>query len=210
MNRCILAALQPDKPKPHNNEPDEQPFILRIPYISEAYSRIVKKAVKDSGIKARVVVTSGTTLESMIQNKPRYHCQSSTCLFCPNGLPCNTSHYVYKFSCNTCSANNITAEYIGASRRSLVNRFSQHEASVRRYNTRTTLGQHMIQSHPELRTTAADQKRGKVDFGNLLQLFTPEILKTCKDTLDTFLWEGLLIRKHKPALNNMLTNGFIE
>ena len=99
--------------------------------------------------------------------------------------------------------------YIGCSRRNVVVRMGNHEASVRRFNDRTTAGQHMINFHPELRTSAADVKRGTVNFNNLFENFTPKILCKCRETLDTYIWEGIHIRERKPALNNMCSNGFI-
>ena len=51
-------------------------------------------------------------------------------------------------------------------------------------------------------THPTDPKRGRVDFNTFLKNWTPEILYKGRDTLDAFLWEGLMIRNLKPHLNN--------
>jgi len=88
------------------------------------------------------------------------------------------------------------------------NRVKNHEGSVRRFNTRTTLGQHMLNSHMELKPT--EIKRGSVDFKQLFENFKPRVLRKCRDTLDTYIWEGLLIESLQPSLNNMKYNGFLS
>ena len=191
-----------DKPKPNPQ------YVLKIPYIDEATTRIVKKLLKDAQIDARVVVTAGKELKSIIRESPTLTCQDINCILCKSNIPCKTSNYVYKFKFNNCPTS--SKDYIGCSRKFVDQRFEQHESSVRRYNNITALGQHMCTAHPDLKIPAADVKRGTIDMSNFLKNFTPEILKSCKDTLDTYLWEGLMIRDKKPSLNNMQTNGFID
>ena len=125
-------------------------------------------------------------------------------------MPCKSIHYVYQFTCNNC-IDNITEEknkvYIGASRKAMVKRLGQHERSVRRFNDSTTLGQHMIESHQDLKPNTIP-RRGKPDFNNLFKHFTPKILKNGKDTMDVYIKEGMAIKYKKPSLNNMSSNGF--
>ena len=65
-------------------------------------------------------------------------------------------------------------------------------------NDRTTPGAHTLTTHP------TDPKRGRVDFNTFLKNWTPEILYKGRDTLDAFLWKGLMIRNLKPHLNNKI------
>ena len=99
--------------------------------------------------------------------------------------------------------------YIGASRNPTVKRLGQHEASVRRFNDSTTLGQHMIEFHKNLKPTTIP-KKGKPSFNNLFKHFTPKIIKNGKDTIDVFVKEGMAIKYNRPSLNNMNTNGFVS
>ena len=85
-------------------------------------------------------------------------------------------------------------------------RLTEHEASVRRFNKRTTPGQHMCTEHYDLK---GDNIKNKVDLESFMHHFKPEIVKKGKDTLDVFIKEGLCLKYDKPTLNNMQTNGFI-
>ena len=129
-------------------------------------------------------------------------------MLCANDIPCKAKQYVYKFTCNHCTDKNKNKNkfYIGASRLVTVKRLKQHEASVRKYNDRTTLGQHMIAVHKNLKP---NNESRTVNFKNLFTHFKPEILRYGKNCLDTFLKEGIEIKYKKPNLNGMKTNGFI-
>ena len=59
--------------------------------------------------------------------------------------------------------------------------------------------------YPELEP---DDILNKVYFPELLTHFKPEIIDRGKDTLDTFVREGIRLRNDKPPLNNMCLNGF--
>ena len=181
-------------------------FILRVPYINEKYTRLFRKALKDSNINARLVVSSGKPLKSFLKPKSSELCNELDCQYCTEDIPCTTHHYVYKFRCRLCTDEDV--EYVGASRRATPNRFKQHEASVRRFNDRTSLGQHMIAQHPDLKP--AEIKREKPQIRTFFERFQPEILRKCSDTLDTFITEGLMISALRPKLNNMNSNGFLS
>ena len=207
INCNILKGITPSTGTTNKHSYD---FVLKVPYVNESVTRITKKIIKQSKINARVVLTSGKTVKSMIKPRTSKLCNSEECILCQNEMPCNTSHYVYQFTCNNC-IDNITEEknkvYIGASRKAMVKRLGQHERSVRRFNDSTTLGQHMIESHQDLKPNTIP-RRGKPDFNNLFKHFTPKILKNGKDTMDVYIKEGMAIKYKKPSLNNMSSNGF--
>ena len=188
LNSNIIDALQP-RNSPKNKPQTEPKYILKIPYINEAHTRVMRKIVKECDIDARVVVTAGKSLNTLISPPTTLECGSDQCTLCTNDIPCNTNHYGYKFQCNNCPSTDET--YIGCSRRNVENRFKNHEGSVRRFNDRTSLGQHMIAAHTDLRPS--EIKRGPVNFEQLFKSFKPEVIKKCRDTLDMYIWEGLLI-----------------
>ena len=174
---------------------------------------MIKKAIEKSNLKIRVVCKSGKTLKSVLKPHHSKLCNLENCQLCKNNIPCKMKHFIYEFTCNHCTKNvtdNITKKknnkYIGASRRIALKRLGEHEQSVRRFNNRTTLGQHMMEKHDNLKPKKFGRQS---DFKNLFTHFKPRILKTCKDSLGTFVTEGLAIKYNKPSLNNMQGNGFL-
>ena len=126
-------------------------------------------------------------------------------------MPCQTTHYVYELTCNLCtdkSTNKKPVSYVGASRRRMVKILGQHEASFRRSNDRTSVGEHMIKHHKELEPKDMP-RRGRINFNNLFQHFKPKIIHKAKDTLDLYLKEGIHIQRNKPHINTMHTNVFV-
>ena len=123
-------------PKPKKQKEDFQ-YVLKIPFIDEKFTRVVKSNVKKSGFKVRVVVESGISLKELTRTKYNKPC---SCLTCNLGIPCNLRNFVYKANCQKCNG-----EYIGCSYRPAKARITEHEASVRNKNKRTTLGQHMLE-----------------------------------------------------------------
>ena len=63
----------------------------------------------------------------------------------------------------------------------------------------------MQKEHPDLQP---QNFKNKVDFSKYIEHFRPEIIERGKDTLDTFVREGIRIKYDNPPLNNMNTNGF--
>ena len=94
-------------------------------------------------------------------------------------------------------------------RRKVEVRTKNHEGSVRRFNDRTSLGLHMITAHNDLRPVEI-KRRGTVDLKKFFKSFSPKIIKRGHDTLDTYLWEGLMIEELQPSLNTMKYNGFLS
>ena len=64
----------------------------------------------------------------------------------------------------------------------------------------------MRKTHPDLEP---DSFKNKVDLGAYVEHFKLEIIDRGRDTLDTFIREGIHIKYDNPPLNNMNTNGFI-
>ena len=97
--------------------------------------------------------------------------------------------------------------YIGASGRKAAKRLKDHEHAIRHFNKRTTPGEHMLLKHPTLKPRRIENK---VNIPNMLKHFNIEVIKRCKDPLDTYLSEAVTIIKEVPNMNNMMGNGFIR
>ena len=101
---------------------------------------------------------------------------------------------VYKATCKHCNES-----YLGATGRPGGQRYKEHAASVRRENDATSIGKHILEKHPQIDSYEVR------DINNYYEFW---ILKYCKDTLEVFLSEDILIKTHKPTINNMMGNGF--
>ena len=199
INQNILIAT-----KQHENPPPPKPknpyeYLISIPYIDECFTRKVKKIMKDTDINARIVTLPGKSVKSLIKQKSSNTCD---CILCLNKTPCNQRNFVYSAKCKKCHE-----LYIGASRRPAIDRFSEHEHSTRKFNDRTTLGQHQMEKHINSKPLHIPNK---VSFQNLLDNYDLKIEKTAKDTLELFLKEHIQIQKSRPQINNYTGNGFIR
>ena len=188
----------------------EHDYTLRLPFVNEGFTRIIKRICKKAELNRRVVTTPGKSIKSLIKPNKSKICTSQNCIPCKNNMPCEDTHYIYKFSCNNCPSpsndhNTKPNFYVGASRRKLNKRLKEHEASVRRFNTRTSLGEHMVKFHEDLKPNTIKRK---TDYNAFFTNFTGQIIDHGRDTLDTFLKENMAIKALKPKINTMLTNGF--
>ena len=140
-------------------------------------------------------------VRSLINSPKEASCQ---CELCMADIDCSTRHYVYKAKCTKCGE-----LYVGASRRPIKGRISEHESSFRLNYGRTSLGQHAAE-HRRMDNPKYKPITGKRDFETFFKHFEFSIEERCKDTLDTFVREGLAINRIKPKINNMCGNGFTE
>ena len=192
-------------PPEQEKETKESSHVLKIPYVNEGFTRLVRKNMVNAGLKdVRIVTIPGISVKSLIKKPTPRLCDSEDCLLCPLDVPCRAKHHVYSITCNLCGPDEVS-QYIGASRRPPAKRMLEHEASARRFNKRTSVGQHMIKCHGDLKPSKIERK---TSLPNFLQTFTPEIVARGRDTLDTFIREGLAIRDRKPTMNNCSSNGF--
>ena len=201
INKHLTTAIEnpittPSKKKKNKEtEENKQEYLLKIPYVSKPFTRIVKKHVKKCGVNAKVVVSSGKTIKKMALK----YMDKCTCFSCKGGIPCNQWDFVYQATCIKCNTdkNGKKAEYVGVSGRPGGKIYGEHEQSIRGKNTRTTLGQHVIEKHNRIK----EPKIGTI--------FKFKTLKNCKDTLEAFLADHKYIKKLQPTLNNNFRNGFI-
>ena len=207
INNYILEGIKDMKDEREKTDQNFD-YYLQLPFINEGFTRQVKKALEKSNLNVRVVCKSGQELKSMLKPKSSKLCNQENCHLCTNDIPCKLKHFVYEFTRNHCTktVNTENNKYIGASRRVARERLGEHEQAVRKFNTRTTLGQHMVEKHSNLKPSTLGKR---TDFKNLFTHFTPKILSRCKDSLATFVTEGLAIKDNKPSLNNCQGNGFL-
>ena len=179
------------EPKNKNNESDKE-FVIRLPFINEAFSRVAKSKIKEAGISARVVICPGIKLKSQVTNKKSF-CSTNNCTACNMNIPCDIRNFVYKATCLKCKD-----EYLGCSARPASERLKEYESSIRlrHQNERTSLGRHKAEKH-----------NGEVDDVN--ENFKFEVVAKAKDPLGVCLTEGLLIKQQRPQTNNQLNNGFV-
>ena len=205
------------KPPKQKKDKEKLNYIIKIPFISEQFTRLVKGNIKKSGFSGRVVVESGISLKDLTRNIIYKPC---SCLSCNVGVPCSLRNFVYKANCQKCDE-----EYIGCSYRPAKARIGEHEASVRNKNKRTTLGQHMVEHGQDDQSDSGttlnnnDNGRGHIrnrlekDRINAMELnksYKFSIVRKCKDSLEAFISEGLHIKEERPKINNCIGNGFIH
>ena len=197
--KTVSQHLNPSTTNCKQKDKGDFDFILRIPYIDEAKSRIMQKIADNSGFKIRVVTTPGNSVKSLIKEKvDSRDCQ---CVMHQHNIDCKQRYIVYQATCQLCNE-----KYIGGSARPTSERLNEHEASVRLQNTRTTLGEHVIEKHS---STLPLKTKGRRDYDNFFKFYDFKVRRKCRDTLETFIYEGLDIANIKPGLNNMTTNGFV-
>lgn len=80
INTHVIEALKPSLPK--QDQQTDPKYILRIPYMNEAHTRVMRRILKECNIDARVVVTAGTALKSLIKPSQDYTCDSRNCTLC--------------------------------------------------------------------------------------------------------------------------------
>ena len=193
-NKLIEKMMEDRKKKEKRKEEDKDKekdkFILKLPYVSESFTRKMKSNIKALGIDAKVVIKPGRNLNSHIVTKYKKPCDCSSCQF---NIPCTTRNFIYQADCLHCGE-----EYIGASHRPGSKRLGEYESSIRLPNqaSRTTLGRHKLEKHKE-------------EKNELKSCFKFKIILKGVDCLESFLKEGLHIINKAPAINGKFNNGFI-
>ena len=196
-NAQASASSSAPKEKKHYD------YILRVPYINEATTRKLRKIVENSGFDIRVVTTPGTSVKALI-SRGTADTHDCVCEMHQQDINCTQQYIVYEAICEHCGG-----RYIGASARPASERLNEHESSVRLLNSRTTLGDHIRHEHAPSISNSTTTSKGRRNYDNFFGHYNFKILRTCRDTLETFIYEGLDIAHLKPELNAMKYNGFI-
>ena len=122
-SRCIEKMIEERDKKKKDKEEDKEFFLLKIPYVNESYTRKMKSNIRSLGINAKVIVTPGRNIESLVTTKPKHICN---CTSCQMNIPCNIKNYIYQADCLHCGE-----IYIGASHRPGNKRLGEYESSLR-------------------------------------------------------------------------------
>jgi len=82
INTTMLETIhKPAHTKPDTSE-NSTKYILKVPYISEVQTRLMRKVLRNSGVEARLVVTSGKVPQmstpSLTNGGPKYYESAET------------------------------------------------------------------------------------------------------------------------------------
>ena len=174
--------------------------MYKIPYVNEGFTRIVQKMLSDLDINARVVAVAGMSLQQLF-NPPKIN--RCTCQLCSSGIRCSAKHVIYEAMCRMCHKC-----YDGVCNRPFICRLMEHERSTRLNNRTSALGEHMIEhiiNGDPIPIYTSDP-----DISNLLEAYSIKILERGKDSIDSYIREGLQIWDNKPELNTKLENGWVR
>ena len=167
-----------DSPPNSSNQFDPKVPLLKIPYISEAFTRIIRKELKKSGINAVVIVKSSANIRRQYHRASPISC---TCEVCELGIPCSARHVIYRAECKTCSE-----AYIGVTTRPFKMRAKEHERDISNWDTDTAFVPHLTRcSNPERSVTG----------------FKWSILDRGAGWKDSFFREAAHINSHNPKIN---------
>ena len=156
---------------------------LCIPYISEAYTRFVRKEVKKAGIEAVVIVKSDKNLKKQFHKAPSI--TPCKCKICYQGIPCTTRHVMYNAECIECRKS-----YIGVTTRPFAIRLAEHNSSIKNNTDKSALTPHLEECTNPLQSTEG---------------FIWTTLDRGKGWKDSFIREGVLINTMNPKINRNTT-----
>lgn len=191
ISKHMDAALT-SRPSNTTRRVDDNLPILCIPYVSEAFTRVVKKELKRNNIEARVFVRSAGNL------RRKYHrplAPSCECDICGLGVSCCKRHVIYDAKCKHCNEH-----YIGVTTRRFSDRFKEHEASIRLQNEKSALSDHVHGSFMEEACPNPDKS---------VQGFEWSFIDHATTYRDSFLREGVQINTAQPTINRN-TPGWVK
>jgi len=140
----------------------------------------IRKIVNQSGLRVRVVETSGRPLLSLL-NKPPHQpqCKHRNCPM--GGVRCYTRFCVYRLDCDLCGE-----FYIGSTYRPIAERIAEHRRAAINPSSykRSAISHHTATAHKNSQMT-----------------FHTSIIHVCRDETNTRIAEGMYIRDLQPTLN---------
>ena len=100
INKYITMAIENPIPKIKSKAKDEykNSYLIRIPYMNEPFTRIVKKHVKKSKLNIKVVVKAAMSIKRKVTSSP----SNCKCQSCKNKFPCTSRDMVYQATCKFC------------------------------------------------------------------------------------------------------------
>ena len=177
--RCSRSGTATQKSKSRQTDPKAP--LIKIPFISEAFTRIVKGNLRRAGLgPVVVIVQSGKNLRRNYHKPTTIAC---TCDTCASGIPCTARNIVYEATCRQCVPER---SYIGVTTRPFKHRYYEHGLSIRNADEKSAL-----QTHLQTCTNTDKSCTG----------FTWSIIDRGSTFKDCFIRESINITTHRPSLN---------
>ena len=170
---------------------------MRLPYINETIVHRVNGILRGQKAPIKPVWINGNSLQKRLISSalisPPCPAGNKTCHTCENGLQgnCIIKNAIYKITCKPCEAQQHDESYVGECTRPVRYRFNEHLSDARLRRLDTPLGEHTLQSHPDLSNAEVNKS------------FRIEIIDRGKDCADVKIKESIHIRNLKPSLNTM-------
>ena len=181
----MQVAMSPNPTETNRARVDDNLPIFSIPYVSEAFTRIVKKELSRNAIEARVVVKSAGNLQSRFHRALSPPCN---CPICNAGIPCCARHVIYDAECKFCRQH-----YNGVTTRPFAKRFGEHEASIRFADNKSALSDHF---NIDTEDQTACQNPDRSIWG-----YNWKVLDRGRTYKDSFIREGVAINSDNPTIN---------
>ena len=161
--------------------------VLKLPFVSDKATRLVKSHLQRSKLDFNLVFRHGPNVMGAIgtQVHQTEKCISA-CTVCDSLPPyagCNTKYLVYEYICRLCNHT-----YIGYSARSLKYRHAEHKRSINKGDNVSALSTHLKNSH-------GSNQAHNIECYNL------RVLQRCTDTVSASLAENYHIQHRKPQIN---------
>lgn len=158
---------------------------LSLDFVSDALNRRINNLIKKYNLPVRLISKPPRSLKQMFKSKRPKKTKHDNCTICdhlPRNLNCTDRFLVYKFTCKHCFS-----FYIGETSRPFLNRYREHERSLKNENQTSALSEHACRFHQSLQLT--------------IQSFDLEILRHCKNAVEARMAEAQAIRVLGPPLN---------
>lgn len=157
---------------------------FQLQFLGDTYTKKINKLFRKYDFPVRPTFEPSKKLSQCLRppTKRIKHDNCEICTKLPDNHNCNDRFLVYKFVCNICYE-----FYIGHTSRPFKKRFIEHRRSLEQKNFTSALSEHVLKNH-------ADQVASIFSFDL-------QILRHCRNPIDSRLAEARLINLHRPKLN---------
>ena len=167
-------------------------FVMKIPFLTDAFNHSVQNLLDKHGIPARLVNPRGKTLREFTRKPTPGSTSTNVCKSrtCPAPTICQRTSVVYQAECKHCGS-----KYIGMTTRKLHDRIREHVLSAKRGSEESAIGEHYKENHPGMQPN-----------------LTFTIIRHQRDELRLHIEEAMAIKLNKPDLNRRqedLGTGFL-
>ena len=162
----------------------EKATLLELEFISDSCNRKINKILKKYDFKIQLASKPAKYLKHCLGEGPHFkkHENCDLCFNLPDRFRCDDRFLVYRFTCEECKA-----FYIGETCRPFKIRYSEHARSLNLNNKISALSEHAAKEHPSKIMKITD--------------FSVNIIRKCRNPLETRLAEATAIGRFRPQLN---------